>query len=109
MTNEKPITIDADTARRMALNAERTPRETIYGEATQTLNPITGRPYEDDGHSRVNCGYDGHFVPECELRRIKNIFHQFEERGEKYFSIIHSNLDRPLKRQQAQRTNQTIE
>lgn len=51
MTNEKSITIDADAARRMSLNAERThPRydavlPTNSGEATQTLNPITGRPY----------------------------------------------------------------
>ena len=47
MKKDKPITIDADTARRLQLNAERTPRETVYVEATNTINPITGRRYED--------------------------------------------------------------
>jgi len=61
MINEQPIKIDADTARRVQLNAERNPRETIYGEATQTLNPITGRPYED-----------GTFAPACEIKRWMN-------------------------------------
>ncbi|MEK6897469.1 MAG: hypothetical protein AABW93_02985, partial [Nanoarchaeota archaeon] len=63
----QPITIDSDTARRMGLNAERNPRATYdplrptnSGEATQTLNPITGRAYEDV------------FMPECERNRIKN-------------------------------------
>lgn len=44
---EEPIIIDAETARMIALNREMNPRETVYGEATNTINPITGRPYED--------------------------------------------------------------
>lgn len=41
------IEIDEETARKKALNEERNPRETTYGEATQRLNPLTNRPYED--------------------------------------------------------------
>ena len=40
--------IDADTARRMTLNEQTNPRQTILGEATQTLNPLDGKPYADD-------------------------------------------------------------
>ena len=34
-----------DTQRRKQLNEQTNPRKTIYGEATQTLNPLTGKPY----------------------------------------------------------------
>jgi len=49
MTNaqDSSITIDADTTRRIALNEQTNPRQTILGEATQTLNPIDGKPYID--------------------------------------------------------------
>jgi hypothetical protein len=75
---------------------------TIYGEATQHLNPITGKPYAD-----------GSFMPECEIRRIKNVFHEdsFYERKGKYFSNsnLESNLEKPTRRHQTPRTNETIE
>ncbi len=34
-------------ARQKALNEERNPRITIMNEATNTTNPITGKPYEN--------------------------------------------------------------
>jgi len=82
MTNEKPVTISAETVRRMALNAEANPRETVYGEATQTLNPLTGRAYAD-----------GRFMSEAEIVRIKNIpiYHPFKD--ENLSSIIYCSKD----------------
>jgi len=59
MEKDSPIAIGTDTVRRMRLNAERNSRKTVCGEATQTLNPLTGRPYE--------------FILECERYPIKNI------------------------------------
>ncbi|MBI2045640.1 hypothetical protein HYT23_06280 [Candidatus Pacearchaeota archaeon] len=44
---EETITIDADITREKALNREMNPREIVYGEATNTINPLTGRSYED--------------------------------------------------------------
>src|SRR3989304_9307973 len=57
---ETPITINEDQVRRNALNSKSNPRQTIYGEATQTLNPLTGNPYAD-----------GMFMPESEIRDIE--------------------------------------
>lgn len=71
MNEDKPITIDENTVRKMALNAETNPRKTIYGVATQTVNPLTGRPYEDGGKSKANSGYDGNFYPQSELKRLE--------------------------------------
>lgn len=53
MMQDKPIIIDADTARKMRLNRERNrpkydPTKPINsGEATQEINPLTGRVYGD--------------------------------------------------------------
>lgn len=50
MTEYKTQTIPDDGERRRVLNRERDPRKTVIGEATQTINPLTGRPYDDSGY-----------------------------------------------------------
>ena len=101
MEKEQPRTIDADTVRKMQLNAEINPRKTVYGEATQNINPLTGHRYED------------HFIPMCALGRVKNIIssglHEeesflYEDRPPKYHYNKLSILPK-----QGPRTNQTIE
>lgn len=83
MEKEQPITIDAETVRRVALNAEMNPRQTIYGKATQTTNPITGRPYETD------------FIPQSELRRIKKDYSLKERNSNMYIKSLFSLLPKP--------------
>jgi len=48
-TQNESLVVDEDIVRRTALNRERTPVSrdvTVYGEATQTLNPLTGETYD---------------------------------------------------------------
>ena len=83
------MVVDAETVRRNQLNAEMNPRETIYNEATQTLNPFTGRPYAD-----------GKFMPKRELDTLKNVvytsFPTKERTFHRGFSNIESNIEKDL-------------
>ena len=45
MSDYKSQTVPKDIARRRILNEELNPRVTIMGEATQSINPITGQEY----------------------------------------------------------------
>jgi hypothetical protein len=93
MTNEKPITIDADAVRRMKMNAERNPRVTLMDmnmmfSVVNPINPVTGRPYEKG------------FMLESERRRIKKDYSLNELNSNKYIKSLFSLISQ---------TTQTIE
>lgn len=102
---DKPITIDADTARRMTLNAERNPRETNYGESDLgvfSIDPFTGRPYAD-----------GEFITESESKGFERLlrFEHEDRRNETYHypGKWHDVRDMETPKFHKPRTNQEIE
>ncbi len=85
MEKEQPITIDAETVRRMQLNAGRSPRVALMDmnmmvSVVNPINPVTGRPYEKG------------FMLESERRRIKKDYGLKEWNSNMYIKSLFSLL-----------------
>jgi|SRR3989344_8125457 len=95
---DKTITINADTVRMIALNREMNPRITVYGEATNTTNPVTGKAYED------------HFVIKGEFDKLTDRPIYLENSGEKlHFTKISYFGDLPKLASKSPSITQTIQ